>query len=192
MEAVLIKMRSDYLMDKIFNMIFNPKESTKVIKPKFPVIIALDGYIYEAASIAAAVQLVIKSSINEDYLDSESEETKWHMRVLAARKYVMLAAMDDKDAIVFDTSYGRIKENYAADENDPDYEDDFKGEPVKITVDNELEFVKSLANLEAIGVWIREDYDCLKPDIKAEDGNRDVIREGGRFLSLVGEEEIIY
>lgn len=75
---------------------------------------------------------------------------------------------------------------------DPDYEDDFQGEPVKILVDNELEFIRSLMLLEAVGVWIREDYDCLKHDIKAEDGNCDVIREGGRFLSLVGEEEIIY
>jgi len=172
-------------MDKMYNMIFNPKESTKVIKPKFPVIIALDGYIYEAASIEAAVQLIIESSINEDYLDSESEETKWHLRVLAARKYVMLAAMNDKDVIVFDTSYGRIKENYAAGDDNPDYEDDFKGEPIKILADNELEFIKSLAFLGVIGVWIREDYDCLKPDVNLK-------AEGGRFLSLVGEEEIIY
>lgn len=172
-------------MDNVYNMIFNPEESTKMIKPNLPVIIALGGYIYEAVSIEAAVHLIVESSISEDYMDCESEETKWHMRVLAARKYVMLAAMNDKDAIVFDTSYGRIKENYAAGNDDPDYEDDFKCEPVKIMVNNELEFVKSLANLEAIGVWIREDYNCLKPD-------ENVKAEGGRFLSLVGEEEIIY
>ncbi len=179
-------------MDNVYNMIFSPEESTKMIKPKLPVIIALDGYIYEAASIEAAVQLIVKSSINEDYMDCESEETKWNMRVLAARKYVMLAAMNDKDAIVFDTSYGRIKENYAAGNDDPDYEDDFGGEPVKIMVDNDVEFIKSLATLGTIGVWTRDGYNYLESDSSKTEDKCSINTEGGRFLSIVGDEEIIY
>jgi hypothetical protein len=139
-------------MEKYFRKISNTKDATAP-NPAYPILIGLSGNVYEAVSIRGAVAAIISSLTGEDYLDVESIETEWHLRVKAARRIVVLAyAEHEKDAIIWHEGYGRIKENYAAKENDPDYIDDFKSEPHKILVNNELTFLKTLMELEIIEV----------------------------------------
>ncbi|WP_313559195.1 hypothetical protein [Ruminiclostridium cellobioparum] len=177
-------------MREVYHVIFDPENGSKSKTPEFPIIIAIDGYIYETISIAAAVEVITKSSLNEEYLDYEGPETKWHLRVMAARRHSMIATMMEKESIIFDSSYGRIKENYSAKDGDPDYEDDFHSEPIKILVDNDIEFIKSLVTLGTIGVWVRDDYNYL--DSKSEFDDDKIKSKGGRYVSITDGEEIVF
>ncbi len=134
------------------------KEKDLYKNPKFPFLVSLGEVVYEAPSTRDAAAAVINNATGHDYTDVEFGDTEAVLRILAARHHVMLAAMDDKDAIVWGKKVGRIKENYAASEDDPDYEDDFQGEPFKIVVDSDIELLKSLCELGTIGFWVREDF----------------------------------
>ncbi len=175
-------------MNEEYRIFFNTADSgEKAVKPELPVILALNGLIYEATSLKGAVAVIVKEAVNEDYLDAGSTETEWHLRVQAARSHVMLAAMTDREAVVWSSSYGRIMENYSAGEDDPDYEDDFTGEPEKIIVDDDLAFVKSLAGLGTVGVWVRDGY-----DLEAGAKDSGAKEEGGRYTSISDGQGLIF
>lgn len=139
----------------------DPKNLENVQVPKMPLLVILsDGTIGEACTLRAAVAIVVGST----YLDCESSQTEWHMRVEAARRECMKALSTNINAVVFDTRVGIIENNYAADLNDSDYilepEDD--SEEKRVYVDTERSFLLSLVKLGAITVLERSDSFMLR------------------------------
>ncbi len=141
-----------------YRLIYDPKNEAGAKVPVMPLLIVLDnGAIYEARSARGAVTAIVGNG----YLDAEDSIDEWNYRVESARKEAMKALMYDINAVVFDNRYGPIKNNYASQENDPDYEEDMevigRKKTFKIHVETDRLFVLSLLSLSAIRILERED-----------------------------------
>jgi len=146
------------LCEPTYKLVYN-EENQFYKKPELPFLVGIGERVYEALSVRDAIAAVVNDATRHDYTEVEFGETAFFLRIQAARQHVMFAAMDDVDAIVWSNKgVGRIRENYAAAEDDPDYADNFKGEPHKIIVDSDPEFLKSLAELGTIVLFVREDF----------------------------------
>lgn len=147
-------MKDISLLDQ-FGIIHDPdnEEETKV--PVMPLLIVLNsGIIGQAKTIRGAAALVI----GKQYLVAKDEVESWNLRVEAARKEAMWAISSGIFAEVYDSRKGIIPNNYAVDEDDPDYEiDEDYEEEFKIHVENDKAFLLSLANMGAIRLLERVD-----------------------------------
>lgn len=128
-------------------------EETKV--PVMPILILLEnGMIGETKSLRGATALVV----GNQYYDAEDSEDEWHYRVEYARKEAMRALAAGLNIKVTDKNLGEIKNNYAAAEDDPDYEEDSQqNPPIEIPVENEKVFLLALSQIGAIRIMERED-----------------------------------
>lgn len=154
-------------------IIYNPEDNSRKEKvPTMPLLVVMpNGTIYETSSMRGAAALVI----GMEYLDVEYPETEWHVRIETARRESMLAYVNGINAIVYDSRKGIIKNNYAADPNDPDYEDeDYEDDenvvemPVKLFVDNDKLFILSLMKIASIKVLERTNSYILRNHPKWE------------------------
>lgn len=132
--------------------------------PEYPVLVFLNsGLVYEANSVRAAAAVVVQSTINEPYEDVEFWETEWILRLQAARRYAMILA-EDLNLVVWSEKEGKIKDNYAADEADPDYAEDpgYSSRPeYKILIDDEISFLKTLCVAGVIRIFVKEGFDSF-------------------------------
>lgn len=154
-------------------------------KPSLPLVIGMDGIVGEASNIRDAVALIIGNQYNE----SPDENLDWNMRVEAARKESMKALMYDIEAVVYDNRTGIVKDNFAAAEDDEDYELD--EEPERIYVDNDKVFLLSLAKLNAIRLLERIDSFFFNQD-PVEGWSEDETKEyqGGEYINIAIEYNI--
>lgn len=147
-------MKDISLLDQ-FGIIHDPdnEEETKV--PVMPLLVVLNsGIIGQAKTIRGAAALVI----GKQYLVTKVEVESWNLRVEAARKEAMWAISSGVFAEVYDSRHGVISNNYAADEDNPDYEkDEDYEEEFKIHVENDKAFLLSLANMGVIRLLERGD-----------------------------------
>lgn len=136
-------------------IIRNPDNHEETNIPKMPLVIALDnGVVGEATSIRGLMSIVL----GDEYFDSEDSEIEWYHRLFASRKECMKAIGRDIFAQVYDSRKGIIKNNYAADPENPDYQvEPDEGESVKIRIENDRLFLLSLLKIGAFIILERED-----------------------------------
>lgn len=143
-------------MNKDYRIIcnLNNGENGETMVPKMPLILAIDKKVGEAKSIRGLMCLLI-----EEYIDAEDNIDDWNLRVRFARIECMRLLAKNINAIVYDEDKGVINNNYAADQDDPDYKYDEADEntAIKIYVDNEKIFLMSLAKLGSIKILERDD-----------------------------------
>lgn len=148
-------------------IILTPNEPDATRVPTMPILVVLEnGVIGEAKTIRGAASIVI----GDEYLDIEDRSTEWHVRVQAARHEIMKALAREKYAVVYDSRKGIIENNYAAEPNDPDYDDDpDEPDPFKVRVENDRLFILSLLQLGGMKVLERADSYMLRPHRKWEE-----------------------
>ncbi|MFT8349215.1 hypothetical protein [Clostridium saccharoperbutylacetonicum] len=126
-------------------------------KAKLPLMIIKPNMeIYESDSIRGLMCALVGS----EYEDNEDKIDDWNARVTFARKVAMAAIKDDLKVVVHDNEKGKIENNYAAHQDDEDYEVDINDENKEekyIEVSNEKEFLKSLIKLGTIVIYERID-----------------------------------
>ena len=161
-------------------LLYDEKTGEKAILPVMPVIVAMDGLVSEACSIKGAAAIVI----GNHYYDSPDKNLDWNLRVEAARKECMKALSRGIEVVVYDKRQGIIQDNFAAAEDDADYELEDEN-PVKIRVENDKIFLLSLASLGAIRLLEREDSFFFSPD-PDENWIKDDIKEysGGSYIDI--------
>lgn len=145
------------------------KEQSRIIKysdndsearvPEMPLLVVFnDGTIGEARTLRGMMALLI----GNEYYDAEDAIDEWHLRVEAARREAMRAMSNDIDTVIYDARNGIIKNNYAADPGDPDYDLELDAPPFYIRVDNARLFILSLMKLGIITVLERDDSYLLR------------------------------
>lgn len=131
--------------------------------PRLPfIIIREDGTVGEADSIRGIISIIIP-----EYLDAEDSLDDWNLRVRYARKQSMFVLGRGINVLVYDNEKGIINNNYAAAEDDEDYE--IQSDIVNfeiIYVNTERDFIKSLAKLGIITLLERNDVNILSNNIK--------------------------
>ncbi len=144
-------------------IIKNPENPEETRVPVMPLLVLLgNGIIGEAKSLRGATAIVIGT----EYYDAEDNEDEWHYRVEHSRIEAMRALAAGLNIKITDTNLGEIKNNYAAAEDDPDYEDDTEENPsMSISVENEKTFLLSLAEIGAIRIMEREDSSVFNKEI---------------------------
>lgn len=135
--------------------IIKDKNGNQVKEPSELYVIEMsDGTMTEAADLREAVAIVT----GMEYLDCESAETEWHVRVNTAKKIglFILATEEDARTIVYDERIGKIPYSYT--DPNPDY--DIPRNPELIRVENNLTFLYTLAKIRYINIWKRtsDDY----------------------------------
>lgn len=81
--------------------------------------------------------------IDSPYIDSDDRYVQKIMRIDLARALSMYALMYGLNVEVYDGEE-RVKANYAADEKDPDYEEDYDVVDIKIDVKDEFTMFKGI------------------------------------------------
>lgn len=151
----------DIIKDKNGNII-KESEAEYVIE-------MVDGTMVEVSDLREAVAVVV----GNEYLDCETAETEWHVRVDVAKKIglFILATEDEARTIVYDERIGKIPYSYT--DPNPDY--DIPNEPELIRVENDTTFIYTLALINHIRVWKRvgNDYKNIEElvDLNHEIGN---------------------
>lgn len=144
-----------------FRKIYDPKDEENSKVPTMPLLIVLgNDEIYEARSVRGAVCAVIGNI----YLDAEDSIDEWNLRVDCARREAM-KAINNANVVIYDTRYGIIKNNYAAADGDPDYQDEYEDENTtkkrkktfKLHVETDRLFLLSLLILKSIKIFERDD-----------------------------------
>jgi hypothetical protein len=161
-------------------LLYDEKTGEKAKLPVMPVIVAMEGLVSEACSIKGAAAIII----GNHYYDSPDENLDWNLRVEIARKECMKALGRGIEAVVYDKRHGIIQDNFAAQEDDEDYE--IEDEDLEeIRVENDKVFLLSLARIGAIKLLEREDSFFFRPD-PDESWDEDNRKEysGGSYIDI--------
>ena len=138
------------------------RKDTEEYVPSLPfVVIKNDGIVGEADSVRGIINILIPG-----YCDAEDRVDDWNLRVRYARKQAMFALESDFNVVVYDRSKGIINNNYAAAHDDDDYEVPEDSESIKIFVDSEIDFIRSLISLNIIMLLEREDIEVFSQNLK--------------------------
>lgn len=162
-------------------IIHDPNNPDLTQVPKMPLLIIQDGIVFEANSVRGAMAALV----GPEYLDCESSETEWLVRVELARKESMKALARDIDTIVYDFREGIIKNNFAAKEGDPDYEGTSE-EDIQIRVEDDRLLLLSLVKIGAITILEREDSFLFRKHPKWEliETSSGVLKNCGRCVNM--------
>jgi hypothetical protein len=157
-------------------IIRDPNNIEEINIPRMPLVIALDnGVVGEATSIRGLMSIIL----GNEYFDAEDSEIEWFHRLFAARKESMKAIGRNIFAEVYDSRKGVIKNNYAKNPEDPDYEvEPDAGESVKIRIENDRLFLLSLLKIGAFIILEREDSFQLREHLDWEKYKKKEKRQG--------------
>lgn len=132
----------------------------KIKEPEERFIIELvDGSMVEVANFKEATASVAGS----EYLDCETAETEWHIRLDVAKRIglIIITNEDNDKTIVYDERIGKIPYSYT--DPNPDYK--IPNDPELIRIECDETFILSLAKMRYLKVWekVQDDYiDYLK------------------------------
>lgn len=142
------------------------------------VIELLDGTMTEVGDLREATAVVTGA----EYLDCETAETEWHVRVDTAKKIglAILATEDNASTIVYDERIGKIPYSYT--DPNPDY--DIPEDPELIRVENEVTFMYTLAKINFLRIWKKIDSD-YKNIIELIDLDYEISNELEKFRDKV-------
>lgn len=101
-------------------------------------VIEFEGKLYEADNEQDIVHV-----IDPPYIDSDDRIVQMNMRIDLARSLSMYAIMYGLNVEVYNGEE-RVKANYAAKEDDPDYEEGYEILDIKIDIKDELTMFKGI------------------------------------------------
>lgn len=114
-------------------------------------VIEFEGKIYEADHEQDIVHV-----IDPPYIDSDDRYVQMIMRIDLARALSMYALMFGLNVEVFNGNE-RVNPNYAADKDDPDYEEEYEETDVIIDVKNEITMFSGINKTGYAKIYYRND-----------------------------------
>ena len=114
-------------------------------------VIEFEGKIYEADHEQDIVHVM-----DPPYIDSDDRYVQMIMRMDLARALSMYAIMNGLNVEVYNGEE-RVKSNYAAEENDPDYEEDYEEADVIIDIKDEFTMFKGINKVGYAKIYKRTD-----------------------------------
>ena len=114
-------------------------------------VIEFEGKFYEADHEQDVIHV-----IDEPYIDSDDRYVQMLMRIDLARALSMYAIMYNLNVEVWNGNE-RVRENYAADKYDPDYEDDYEEGDVIINVENEITMFSGINKIGYAKIYERDE-----------------------------------
>ncbi|CAM2079511.1 MAG: hypothetical protein NSGCLCUN01_03731 [uncultured Clostridium sp.] len=114
-------------------------------------VIEVEGKIYEADHEQDVIHV-----IDEPYIDSDDRYVQMLMRIDLARALSMYSIMYNLNVEVWNGNE-RVRENYAVDKDDPDYEDDYEEADVIINVENEITMFSGINKIGYAKIYERDE-----------------------------------
>lgn len=108
------------------------------------------GFVYEADNEQDIMARIIK-----DYIETDDRNMQLLFRIDFARALAMYSIMLNKNVDIQNNGK-EIKENYAAEDDDPDYEKDYNEPDVILDVKDEFTLFKGINELEYAKVYYRD------------------------------------
>lgn len=131
-------------------------------------VIEFEGKIYEADNVQDIIHV-----IDPPYIDSDDKYVQMIMRIDLARALSMYALMFGLNVEVYNGNE-RVKPNYAADKDDPDYEEEYEEADVIINVKNEITMFSGINKIGYAKIYYRNDkgvYELFNLGEKMENYN---------------------
>ncbi|WP_338631820.1 hypothetical protein [Clostridium baratii] len=113
-------------------------------------VLETQGFVYEADNEQDIMARIIK-----DYIETDDRNMQLLFRMDFARALAMYSIMINKNVDIQNNGK-EIKENYAAEEDDPDYEKDYDEPDVILDVQDEFTLFKGINELEYAKVYYRD------------------------------------
>lgn len=159
----------------MYRMIREANNDASAKVPKLPLLMVFnDGAVFESDSVAELVCIMA----GDEYLKLDVNK-KCLERIKIARKQAMVALQFNITAVV--TLQNKIiKNNYVVKDDDEDYmytEDELKN-AVKIKVDNDIEFLKSLDEIMAVTILEKTGCNVFLENTKLSGSNEYVFIRG--------------
>lgn len=114
-------------------------------------VLEIHGFIYEADNEQDIMARIIK-----DYIETDDRNMQLLFRIDFARALSMYSIMIGEN-VEIENNGKEIKENYAADEKDPDYEKDYDSPDVILDVKDEFTLFKGLNEVDYAKVYYRDE-----------------------------------
>jgi hypothetical protein len=155
--------------------IIKDKNGNQVKEPEDRFVIEMiDRSMVEARDFREATAAVV----GMEYVDCETAETEWHMRLDAAKGIglTILANEDEAKTIVYDERIGKIPYSYT--DPNPDYTIPDGAELIRIECDET--FILTLAKMKYIRVWEKTDSD-YKDYLKINDIEHEIEEHLNQF-----------
>lgn len=114
-------------------------------------VIEFEGKIYEMDHEQDVIHV-----IDPPYIDSDDRYVQMIMRIDLARALSMYALMFGLNVEVYNGNE-RVNPNYAADKDDPDYEEDYEEADVIIDVKNEITMFSGINKTRYAKIYYRND-----------------------------------
>lgn len=119
-------------------------------------VLETQGFTYEADN-----EQDIMARIIRDYIETDDRNMQLLFRIDFARALAMYSIMQDKNVEIQNNGQ-EIRENYAADEDDPDYEKDYEYPDVIIDVKDEFTFFKGINELNYAKIYYKDENGYYK------------------------------
>ncbi|WWU66787.1 hypothetical protein QJR26_18655 (plasmid) [Clostridium baratii] len=113
-------------------------------------VLETQGFVYEADNEQDIMARIIK-----DYIETDDRNMQLLFRMDFARALAMYSIMINKNVDIQNNGK-EIKENYAAEDGDPDYEKDYDEPDVILDVKDEFTLFKGINELEYAKVYYRD------------------------------------
>lgn len=113
-------------------------------------VLEIQGFVYEADNEQDIMARIIK-----DYIETDDRNMQLLFRIDFARALAMYSIMLNKNVDIQNNGK-EIKENYAAEEDDPDYEKDYDVPDVILDVKDEFTLFTGINELEYAKVYYRD------------------------------------
>ncbi|WP_133016443.1 hypothetical protein [Clostridium cuniculi] len=119
-------------------------------------VIEFEGKIYEADNEQDIIHV-----IDAPYIDSDDRYVQMLMRIDLARALSMYVIMVNLNVEVWNGNE-RVRENYAVDKDDPDYEEDYEEADVIINVENEVTMFSGINKIGYAKIYERDGFGKYK------------------------------
>ncbi len=119
-------------------------------------VIEFEGKIYEMDNEQDVIHV-----IDPPYIDSDDKYVQMIMRIDLERALSMYALMYDLNVEVYNGEE-RVKANYAADKDDPDYEEDYDNPDIIIDVKDEITMFKGINKVGYAKIYYRNNDGAYK------------------------------
>lgn len=121
-------------------------------------VIEYDNNVYEADNIQDIIEVMFKG-----YIEVDDPNMQLLFRIDFARALAMQSLANDINVEIVNGNE-RIKENYAADDDDSDYEKDYEEADVLINIESELTMFSAINRINYARIYLKnnKDYRLIK------------------------------
>lgn len=149
------------------------EDGKKIREPVEQYVIELiDGCMFEVSNFKEATAVMVGS----EYIDCESSETEWHMRLDKAKMIGLFILSNETNAktVIYDERIGKIPFSYT--DPNPDYSIPQNAELIRVECDES--FMLSLAKMKYIRIWEKVSDEYLNYLV-----NRNIDEEISSYIS---------